>query len=221
MKIVSYTICPFAQRVLGVLEIKGVDYELERLLLGEKPDWFLKASPAAQVPILIEDRGVLFESSAICEYLDEVYEEPKLHPRDPFKRAQHRAWAELAAKNYLVQCPTMRSPTTAQFEERKAEFLTVLEKVEKVLAQGPYFDGGRLSMVDAAWHPLLHRAAVVENYTGFDFLSAFPKTKTWQQELMTVDALARSVSEDFEKAFVEFYLNDQTYLGRLMGEQAA
>jgi glutathione S-transferase len=62
---------------------------------------------------------------------------------------------------------------------------------------------------------------VIEKYTGFDFLSAFPKTKTWQQELMKIQALARSVPEDFEKAFVEFYLNDQTYLGRLMGEQAA
>ena len=172
-------------------------------------------------PILIEDRGVLFESSAICEYLDEAYGEPKLHPQDPFKRAQHRAWAELAAKNYLVQCPTMRSPTAEIFEERKAKFLMAFEKVEKVLAEGPYFDGGRLSMVDAVWHPLLYRAAVVNKHTGFDFLSAFPKVTKWQQELMKIDALARSVPEDFEKAFVGFYLNDQTYLGSLMREIAA
>ena len=222
MEVVSDIICPFAQRVIGVLELKGVDYEIERISLGDKPDWFLKASPNAQVPILIEDRGVLFESSPICEYLDEVYCEPRLHPQDPFKRAQHRAWVELAAKNYLVQCPTMRSPTVEIFEERKAKLLTAFEKIEKVLAEGPYFDGSRLSMVDPAWHPLLYRAALVEKHTGFDFLSAFPKAKTWQQELMKVDALARSVSsEDFEKAFVGFYLNDQTYLGRLMGEKAA
>jgi len=221
MKVVSDIICPFAQRVIGVLELKGVDYELERISLGDKPDWFLKASPNAQVPIIIEDRGVLFESSAICEYLDDVYGEPKLHPQDPFKRAQHRAWAELAAKNYLVQCPTMRSPTAEIFEERKAKFLTAFEKVEKVLAEGPCFDGGRLSMVDAVWHPLLHRAAVVQKHTGFDFLSAFPKAKKWQQELMKIDALARSVPEDFEMAFVGFYLNDQTYLGSLMREMAA
>jgi glutathione S-transferase len=221
MKVVSDAICPFAQRVIAVLELKGVNHEVELISLGDKPKWFLKASPNAQVPILIEDRGVLFESSAICEYLDEAYGEPKLHPQDPFKRAQHRAWAELAAKNYLVQCPTMRSTAAEIFEERKAKFLTAFEKVEKVLAEGPYFDGGRLSMVDAVWHPLLYRAAVVEKHTGFDFLSAFPKAKKWQQELMKIDALARSVPEDFEKAFVGFYLNDQTYLGSLMREMAA
>ena len=65
MKVVSDAICPFAQRVIGVLELKGVDHEVERISLGDKPEWFLKASPNAQVPILIEDRGVLFESSAI------------------------------------------------------------------------------------------------------------------------------------------------------------
>ncbi len=221
MKVISDIICPFAQRVIGILELKGVDYEIERISLGEKPDWFLKASPNGQVPIIIDDRGVLFESSAICEFLDEVYGAAKLHPQDPFKRAQHRAWAELAASNYLVQCPTMRSPTVEIFEERKAKFLPAIDKVENMLAEGPFFDGGRLSMVDAVWYPLLHRAAVVQKYTGFEFLSAFPKAKKWQQKLMKIDALARSVPADFEKVFIRFYMNDRTYLGHLMRDRAA
>jgi len=77
MRVVSDIICPFAQGVVGVLELKGVDYAVERISLSDKPGWFLEISPNGQVPIIIEDRGVLFESSAICEYLDEVYEEPK------------------------------------------------------------------------------------------------------------------------------------------------
>lgn len=221
MKIVSDIICPFAQRVIGVLELKGVDYEVERISLFEKPNWFLKISPNGQVPILIESRGVLFESSAICEYLDEMHPEPKLHPLDPFEKAQHRAWEALAANNYLVQCPTMRSPSADIFDDRKAKLFRAFEKIEKVLGEGPYFGPTRLSMVDAAWYPLLHRAALVEKLTSFDFLSGFSKTKQWQQELMKVEALANSVSEDFEGAFVEFYLNDQTYLGSLMREEAA
>lgn len=221
MKVVSDIICPFAQRVFSVLELKAIDYEVERISLFDKPDWFLKISPHGKVPILIEDVGVLFESSAICEYLDEVYQDPKLHPQDPFKRAQHRAWEDLAASNYLVQCPTMRSPTRGDFDERSFKLSLAFEKIEGILSERPYFQGDRLSMVDATWYPLLHRASIVERHTGLDFLAAFPNTKKWQTELMNVEALSRSVADEFEAAFTEFYLNEETYLGQLMRDKAA
>ena len=76
-------------------------------------------------------------------------------------------------------------------------------------------------MVDVAWYPLLHRSAIVERYTGYDFLAAFPKLKKWQTELMKVKALSRSVADEFEAFFIEFYLNEQTYLGQLMRYKAA
>lgn len=217
MKVVSSKICPFVQRVIGVLELKGIDYDVEYVSLRDKPDWFLKASPHAQVPIIIEDRGVLFESAAISDYLDEAYGGPKLYPDDPFNKAQHSAWAELAAKNYLVQCGVMRAATAETFEQKKAKFLSAFEKVESALEDGPYFAGDRLFMVDAVWYPLLHRAAVVEAHSGFDFLAAFPRVKNWQRSLLRVDALARSVAEDFEALFAGFYLSGETYLGRLAG----
>lgn len=221
MKVVSDIICPFAQRVIGVLELKAVDCEFERIALLEKPDWLLKISPNGQIPILIEGQDVLFESSAICEYLDEMYPEPRLHPLDPLEKARHRAWEMLAANNYLVQCRAMRSPSADIFEYRKSKLFTAFEKVEAVLGEDSILGPTRPSLVDAAWYPLLHRAALVLYYTGFDFLSDFAKVKQWQLELMKVDALANSVPKDFERAFVDFYLNDQTYLGWLMTRYCA
>ena len=97
MKVVSDIICPFAQRVIGVLELKAVDYEIERVSLVDKPEWFLRISPNAKVPILIEDEGVLFESSAICEYLDDAHPLPPLLPADHFGRARVRAQAQIIA----------------------------------------------------------------------------------------------------------------------------
>ena len=69
MKIVSFKICPFVQRVIGALEVKQLSYEVEYISLMDKPDWFLKASPHGQVPILIEPAGVLFESGPISKIL--------------------------------------------------------------------------------------------------------------------------------------------------------
>jgi glutathione S-transferase len=72
MKIYSSPICPFVQRVNAVLEAKNVQYEVEYLDLMNLPDWFLKILPNAEVPVLVTDNNVaLFESFAICEYLEE------------------------------------------------------------------------------------------------------------------------------------------------------
>ncbi|MDH3857244.1 MAG: glutathione S-transferase family protein, partial [Gammaproteobacteria bacterium] len=167
MKIYSSPICPFVQRVNAVLEAKGVHYEVEYVDLMNLPDWFLKISPNTEVPVLVTDNNVaLFESFAICEYLEEMYS-PKLHPSDPEKRALHRAWARQAVTQYLVQCSTQRSATKEILEEKTENFVRLFAKVEKVLGDGPFFDGERLSMVDTAWIPILHRCDLIKTYTGF------------------------------------------------------
>ena len=216
MKIVSFKICPFVQRVTAALEVKAVSYEVEYISLMDKPEWFLEASPHGQVPILIEPAGVLFESGPISEYVDEAYGDYRLHPREPFQRAQHRAWIELAAKNYLVQCRAQRSADEADLETNRAILAPAFAKIQTALDEGPYFAGKELSLVDTAWFVLLHRAHLIEHCTGFDFLSEFSNVKRWQLALLEVEALRRSAPAGFVEEFANFYLNERTYLGQLM-----
>jgi len=216
LKIVSFKICPFVQRAIAVLELKQAAYEVEYISLRDKPDWFLQASPHGKVPILMSDQGVLFESGPITEFVDETCGDSRLHPSDPFERARDRAWIELAAGNYLVQCRTQRSPDAAQLETNRAELADAFGKIEAVVGEGPYFHADRLSLVDTAWFVLLHRAHIVEECSGVDFLNAFPRTKKWQQELLNVEALSNSAPEGFIEEFLNFYLHEGTYLGSLM-----
>jgi glutathione S-transferase len=88
--------------------------------------------------------------------------------------------------------------------------------VEKTLGAGPFFDEEQFSMVDTAWIPILHRCDLIKTYSGFDFLDGYPKVKKWQQALLDTDVLKKSVPDMFEDYFVQFYLNEQRYLGRLM-----
>ncbi len=218
MKIVSFKTCPFVQRVTALLEAKHVPYDIEYIDLSQKPAWFLEASPNGQVPILItDDDQVLFESDAIVEYLDET-------TGDPVKKAQDRAWSYLASKHYLMQCSAQRSPDEQRLEEGRATLGTAFSKmearIEARLGAGPYFHGDSLGMVDIAWLPLLHRAAIIKRYTDFDFLGAFPKVKRWQEAVLATGIAEKSVAEDFESRFTAFYLADTTYLGQLAKKQA-
>ena len=220
MKIISFKTCPFVQRVTALLEAKHVPYEVEYIDLSRKPAWFLEASPNGQVPILItDDAQVLFESDAIAEYLDETTGTP-ISAHDPVKKAQDRAWSYLASKHYLPQCSAQRSTDERTLEEGRATLGTAFAKMEARLGEGPYFHGDTLGMVDIAWLPVLHRAAIIERYTGFDFLEAFPKVKQWQEAMLATGLAEKSVAEDFESRFTAFYLADTTYLGRLAQKQA-
>ena len=93
IKIVSFIICPFVQRVTATLEAKGLPYEIEYISLSEPPAWFVELSPTGQVPMLITDDGdALFESDAIVEYLDDIAA-PLRDEASPVDRARDRAWS--------------------------------------------------------------------------------------------------------------------------------
>ena len=214
MKIVSFKICPFVQRVTALLEAKGIDYEIEFISLKDKPQWFLDISPNGQVPILITDAGTtLFESDAIVEYIEEAYPAMQLDISLE-EKATNRAWSYLASKNYLVQCSSQRSPDAEVLKERVAKLARPFDRIEKQLGDSPYFSGDKIGMVDIAWLPLLHRAHIVEEHSGFDFIGDRPKLKKWQSTLLADDLATKSVAPDFTEAFSAFYLSEETYLGR-------
>lgn len=215
MKIVSFKICPFVQRVTALLEHKGAAYTIEYINLSNKPQWFLEASPNGQVPILITDDGqVLFESDAIVEFIDEVVGEPLFDP-NPVKKAQERAWSYLASKHYLVQCSTQRSSDAATLAERSRKLNTAFAKIQTQLGDAPFIGGHTLSMVDIAWTTLLHRTEIIERCSGYDFLADFPRLQAWRTAVMGTGIPMASVAADFETRFSAFYLADTTYLGQL------
>ena len=67
---------PYAWRAQLALEHKALPYELKMISFSagdtRKPE-FLALNPRHRVPVLVEDDFVLYESSAIVEYLDEAY----------------------------------------------------------------------------------------------------------------------------------------------------
>ena len=103
IKIVSFKICPFVQRVTAMLEARKIPYQVDYISLADKPQWFLEISPTGQVPVLITEQGEpIFESDAIAEYIDEIAP-PLEADLTPIARARNRAWSYQGAKHYLVR----------------------------------------------------------------------------------------------------------------------
>ncbi len=89
-----------SHRVRIALECKGLDYEYVPVHLvrsgGEQYSAAYRAlNPQSRVPALESPDGVLTQSMAIMEWLEEVYPEPPLLPRNFGGRARVRALCQI------------------------------------------------------------------------------------------------------------------------------
>jgi glutathione S-transferase len=84
-----------SQKVRVGLAEKGLAYEGRMIDIrqGEQFDpAYMKLNPNAVVPTLVHDGKVVIESSVIVEYLDEVFPENPLMPKDGHLKALIRIW---------------------------------------------------------------------------------------------------------------------------------
>ena len=108
MKLHGYFRSSAAYRVRIALNLKGLsaDHLAHHLRKGEQRDpAYLALNPQGLVPTLQDEQGgVLTQSLAIIEWLEEIHPTPALLPKDPLRRAKVRAFAmALACDTHPVQ----------------------------------------------------------------------------------------------------------------------
>lgn len=91
--IIGSYLSPFVRKVLACLEIKQVPYEIDPIVPYFGNEEFSSLSPLRRIPVLIDSRVTLCDSTAICEYINEAYPGPSLLPAKPELRARSR-WLE-------------------------------------------------------------------------------------------------------------------------------
>ena len=64
-------------------------------------------NPRGVVPVLVHDGNTIVESSVICSYLDEVFPNPPLMPKNPVERATMRLWCKLPDDILHMACATV------------------------------------------------------------------------------------------------------------------
>ncbi|HTP82285.1 MAG TPA: glutathione S-transferase family protein [Alphaproteobacteria bacterium] len=199
--LVSFKTCPWVQRAAIVLREKKIDFEFRHIDPDNRPDWFLAISPHKKVPVLrLDDKISLFESSAIAEFLDETIA-PRLHPEDPVQRAVNRAWTDYVPTFASAVTGTAYAATEADYTKAAAQIPVPFERLEGALAKqnaGPFFNGARYSLVDAAYAPFLQRYYFLDRVKRLGHIEKFPRLKAWSDAL-----LARPSTHSFPLAEFE------------------
>jgi glutathione S-transferase len=91
--IIGSYLSPYVRKVLVVLDLKGLAYDIDPIIPFLGDDRFSAVSPIRRIPVLIDDQVTLCDSSVICQYLEERHPLPAVYPPDLVERARAR-WLE-------------------------------------------------------------------------------------------------------------------------------
>jgi len=220
LTLISHALCPYVQRGAIVLMEKGIAFERRDVDLKNKPEWFVAISPLGKTPVLKVGNDAIFESAAICEFLDETHA-PRLHPSQALERARHRAWMEFGSALLNAIGAFYNASDAAVLAARASEIRSRLAQLESVLGPGPYFAGREFSVVDAVFGPVFRYFDVFETIGNFGFFDGLNKVAAWRDALSRRDSVARAVRPDYPELLKQFLCDRRSELSRRMATAVA
>lgn len=200
LKLYSYWRSTAAYRVRIALNLKRLSYQTIPVHLvkdgGEqhKPEYREK-NPQGLVPLLDDNGQLLSQSMAICEYLDETHEGPKLLPDEPFLKAQVRSLCQAIACdvhpiNNLRILQYLKGELGISDEAKNTWYQHWIQQgfsaIEKQLSEnvtGDFAFGDEPTLADA------FIVAQVYNARRFEIpLNDYPRIVAIEQHCLTLDA---------------------------------
>ena len=210
VRVVGSYLSPYVRKALVALDWKGVPYEIDPIVPFFGDDRFSRASPIRRIPLLIDDRVSLADSSVICQYLEDRYPEPALYPRDIADRA-HARWLEEYADSRMgevfiwglfnqvaINPFVWNTPTDPAVVERlrSQDIPQILDYLEGE-APGEGFRFGAPSIADVAIACFFRNAAFARYEVD---RSRWPRTAAWVERTLALPAFTKLVPFELRSA---------------------
>src|SRR3954466_4219378 len=220
LRLISHKLCPYVQRAVIALTEQGVAFERIDIDLANKPNWFLAISPLGKTPVLQAGDTAIFESAVILEYLEETQPKP-LHPADPLRRAEHRAWIEFGSAVLNDIAGFYAAPDEATFKAKTSQLERRFARLEARVAAAPWFDGEHFSLVDAVYGPVFRYFDVFDEIADFGILANKPKLARWRKSLAARPSVRGAVSGDYPALLRDFLKRRNSWISHLQARAAA
>ncbi|BFI30040.1 glutathione S-transferase [Marchantia polymorpha subsp. ruderalis] len=162
----------FGCRVEIALREKGIPFSRDEVDLNCKPKLLLDLNPIyKKVPVVIHDGKAIAESLIILEYLEEVFPEVPLYPKEPFERANVRFWIDYMYKAFhSMHAAMMYRKGSLERIAAADHSMEGLRKIDETMttlsADGPFFSGTEFSILDVVLAPLVTALTSIDALGG-------------------------------------------------------
>jgi glutathione S-transferase len=189
LKLHYHPFSTFSRRVRIVLREKNIPCELvevDMMARAHRGPAYLALNPYGRVPTLQEDDFVLYESTAILEYLEATHPTPPLVPADARGRAHVAMHMKLCDIQMARQTGTIIFPKRFLPKDRwdegamaqaKKEIEKHLEIVDGQLKGKEYLVGNRYSLVEVCYTPFVEFLPLME-------ITPPPAVAAWVQRML-------------------------------------
>jgi len=208
LKLYSGWFCPFVQRALLVLLEKQIPFQYIEVNPYHKPQSLLDLNPRGLVPTLQYDDKPLYESTVICEFLEDAYPSatPQLLPSDPYDKARVRIWIDFVTSRIIPSFHRFlqyqpKSTSDPGLEKVRLEFQQQIKQFTQGMdPKGPYFLVKGLSLIDLIIAPWAVRLWVFDRFKGgLKFPDGEPWVDRWNKWLETIEHRESVVNSTSEK----------------------
>lgn len=194
LRLWTFSASPFAGKARVAFAEKGVEVELHEISPTSRPARLRELTPIGRVPVLeLTDGTALFESSVICEWLEDTHPEPPLWPQDAAQRAWARAWTKWIddhlLTNYFLGMRKLAFGAAPEdpedvVEQLHTKFAKRLASFEPLLAvhEGPWVCGEQFTYADVSGLPLALRVPAWTAHLTPD-REALPNVSAWFEAL--------------------------------------
>jgi len=176
------------------LEEKGIDYRLEEVDIFADPGPpldYLTLNPFGTIPCLLHGDFVLYETSAITRYIDEITPTASLQPTAPKERARMNQiigmldsycyrpmiWGVYVQR--IVVPAGGGKVDEALIVASLAGLRSVLEQLDQWRDEHSFLVGQALSLADLHLYPML--SYFTETPEGIAMLDTFPRLQQWMR----------------------------------------
>jgi len=186
IKLYEFPRCPYCRKVKIALHEKEIPYKSILVDLNRKeqrkPE-FLKLNPNGKVPVLMDGKKVIYESTVINEYLEEKYSTNPLLPQNHYTRAKIRMLVDYCEKTFHTYVfgiykelkLNKSSKTKKELILHNSKQLDAEFNYLNSLLCGNKFLAGRFSLADIAFLPRV----LLLDYLGIEVKAEYKNLNNW------------------------------------------
>ena len=166
LEIIGFAPSTYVRVVRMACEEKGVDYELKPAP-PHSPD-VLAIHPFGKIPVMRHGAVEIFESRAICGYIDSVFPGAKLMPADPVVAAQVEQWISLVnthidpvwvrqyLRGYVFPGTPDGSPDRALIDAAVPKMEAQFAVMDRAVGKTGHLVGDAFTLADMNFLPILY-----------------------------------------------------------------